>query len=208
MEATMTNPDQDDQQEPEEGVDSKAHADAMAQADAIIEEAIARNSANATDDGAIGDAEADEASADDALTEAEQKAAEHLEDLQRLQAEYVNYRKRVDRDRAAAGDVATARLIESLIPVLDDIAAAREHGDLTDGPFAAIADKLEDSLGRAGWSQFGEVGEVFDPARHEALLSQPSPDVTEPTVTTVAQPGHSIGDKVIRAARVIVSQPE
>ncbi len=203
----MTNPNQEPQHQPDDSDNAATQADAMEQADAIIAEAIARD-ATTGDDGSIGDAEADEAGADDALTQAEQKAAEHLEDLQRLQAEYVNYRKRVDRDRAAAGDVATARLIESLIPVLDDIAAAREHGDLTEGPFAAIADKLEEALRRSGWERYGEVGEAFDPSKHDALMSQPSPDVTEPTVATVAQPGHSIGDKVIRAARVVVSQPE
>ncbi|WNM24240.1 nucleotide exchange factor GrpE [Demequina capsici] len=154
------------------------------------------------------DLRTDEAGADDALDAAERKAAEHLADLQRLQAEYVNYRKRVDRDRELITSNATAKAVEALIPVLDDIAAAREHGDLADGPFASIADKLETALGRLGWSSFGAVGEVFDPVHHEALLSQPSTDVTEPTILTVAQPGHRIGDRVVRPARVIVAQPE
>jgi molecular chaperone GrpE len=171
--------------------------DALAEAESIINGAAAAY-----------DAEADEEGADDALTAAETKAAEHLADLQRLQAEYVNYRKRVDRDRAAAGDVATAKAIEALIPVLDDIAAARDHGDLAEGPFASIAEKLETALGRLGWSSFGTVGEVFDPTRHEALMSQPSADVTEPTVQHVAQPGHLVGERVLRPARVIVAQPE
>lgn len=170
--------------------------DALEQAEAILNGA------------AEGDAERDEARADDALGEAEIKAAEHLADLQRLQAEYVNYRKRVDRDRAAAGDLATARAIEALIPVLDDLAAAREHGDLDGGPFASIADKLEASLGRLGWSSFGTVGDPFDPSHHEALMSTTSADVTEPTIQQVAQPGHRVGDRVLRAARVIVAQPE
>lgn len=154
------------------------------------------------------DFDADEAGADDALTQAEVKAAEHLADLQRLQAEYVNYRKRVDRDRAAIADVATSKVLEALLPVLDDIAAARQHGDLVEGPFASIAEKLEDALRRFGWSSFGAQGEIFDPALHEALMSQPSADVTEPTVHHVAQPGHRLGDRVVRAARVIVAQPE
>lgn len=178
----------DNENQPPEG-------DALEQAEAIL-------------NAAEGDAERDEEGADDALSEAEVKAAEHLADLQRLQAEYVNYRKRVDRDRAAAGDLATARAIEALIPVLDDLAAAREHGDLDGGPFASIAEKLETALGRLGWSSFGAVGEPFDPSHHEALMSTTSADVTEPTVQQVAQPGHRVGDRVLRAARVIVAQPE
>ena len=169
--------------------------DAMAQAEAILNQAAA-------------DLDADEAGADDALVAAEVKAAEHLADLQRLQAEYVNYRKRVDRDRDLIATNATAKAVEALIPVLDDLAAAREHGDLTDGPFAAIADKLEGALGRLGWSSYGTAGEAFDPQLHEALLSQPSAEVSEPTVQHVAQPGHRIGDRVLRPARVIVAQPE
>jgi molecular chaperone GrpE len=172
--------------------------DALAEAEQIIDGAATSGD----------DFDADEAGADDALTQAEVKAAEHLADLQRLQAEYVNYRKRVDRDRAAISDVATAKVLEALLPVLDDIAAARQHGDLADGPFASIADKLEEALGRFGWSSFGTEGETFDPALHEALMSQTSADVTEPTVHHVAQPGHRLGDRVVRAARVIVSQPE
>jgi len=151
---------------------------------------------------------ADEANADNALAAVEAKAAEHLADLQRLQAEYINYRKRVDRDRVAMGESATSKVIESLLPVLDDVAAARAHGDLAEGPFASIAEKLEDTLGKLGWSSFGAAGDAFDPTLHEALMSQPSADVTEPTVMHVAQPGHRVGDRVVRAARVIVAQPE
>ena len=171
--------------------------DALAEAEQILNDAAAS-----------GDFDADEAGAGDALSAAEVKAAEHLADLQRLQAEYVNYRKRVDRDRAAVTEVATAKVVEALVPSLDDIAAARQHGDLTEGPFASIADKLEETLGRFGWSSFGAPGDAFDPALHEALMSQTSADVTEPTVTHVAQPGHRIGDRVVRPARVIVTQPE
>jgi len=150
----------------------------------------------------------DENAADHALDDAEAKAAEHLGDLQRLQAEYVNYRKRVDRDRLIASSAATAKTIEALVPTLDDIAAAREHGDLEGGPFASIAAKLETALGQLGWSSFGAVGDLFDPTIHEALLSQPSTEVTSPTVVTVAQPGHRVGDRILRPARVVVAQPE
>ncbi len=173
--------------------------DALAEAERIL------NAAGTPETDAFS---ADEALADDALAAVELKAAEHLADLQRLQAEYVNYRKRVERDRLAVGESATSKVIESLLPVLDDIAAARAHGDLVDGPFASIADKLEETLGKLGWSSFGTVGEPFDPTFHDALMSQPSNDVTEPTIAHVAQPGHRVGDRIVRAARVVVAQPE
>jgi len=175
-------------------------------AEAALNEAerILNNAAGAAAD----ELTSDEARADDALAAVESKAAEHLADLQRLQAEYINYRKRVDRDRLAMSESATSKVIESLLPVLDDVAAARAHGDLADGPFASIAEKLEETLGRLGWSSFGTAGDPFDPTLHEALMSQPSPDVTQPTIVHVAQPGHRVGERVVRPARVIVAQPE
>jgi molecular chaperone GrpE len=138
-------------------------------------------------------------------------AAERLADLQRLQAEYVNYRKRVERDRDVARDQAVGAVLESLLPVLDDIHLARQHGDLDGGPFAAIADKLDAVLTRYGLQRFGEAGEPFDPAVHEALMHTQADlgegvDVT--TVTQVLQPGYRQGDRVLRAARVAVADPE
>ena len=189
--------------------DDEAAESALSDAASIINDAA--NVLDANNDGQISADEvaaADENAADAALGDYEAKATEHLADLQRLQAEYVNYRKRVDRDRALASSVATAKTIEALIPTLDDIAAARDHGDLDDGPFAAIAAKLEAALGQLGWTSFGAVGDVFDPAIHEALMSQPSADVSVPTITTVAQPGHRVDDRILRPARVVVAQPE
>ncbi|MFP5347780.1 MAG: nucleotide exchange factor GrpE [Actinomycetes bacterium] len=139
---------------------------------------------------------------------AAQLAAERLEDLQRLQAEFVNYRKRVDRDRDVARESAIAGFVEAMLPVLDDIYFARQHGDLTDGPFAAIAEKLEGVLSRYGVERYCELGEEFDPLVHEALMHTHSPDVQATTVTTVMQPGYKVGDKVLRPARVGVSDPE
>jgi molecular chaperone GrpE len=138
-------------------------------------------------------------------------AAERLADLQRLQAEYVNYRKRVERDRDVARDQAVGGVLEALLPVLDDIHLARQHGDLDGGPFAAIADKLDSVLNRYGLQRFGEAGEPFDPAVHEALMHTQADlgegvDVT--TVTQVLQPGYRQGDRVLRAARVAVADPE
>ncbi|WP_240917747.1 nucleotide exchange factor GrpE [Phycicoccus sp. HDW14] len=141
-------------------------------------------------------------------------AAERLADLQRLQAEYVNYKRRVDRDRAVVQERVVRDVLESLLPTLDDIHAAREHGDLT-GPFAAIADKLEGALGRYGLSRFGAKGEEFDPQQHEALMHAPWPaddadlpaGATATTVVTVLQPGYRAGEQVLRPARVAVADP-
>ncbi len=146
--------------------------------------------------------------ADAELIQAQGLAAERLEDLQRLQAEYVNYRKRVDRDRSVARDQAVAGVLEALVPVLDDVDAARQHGELEGTPFAAVAEKLEVTLGRFGWERFGAVGEPFDPQVHEALMHQHSDDVTEPTVSMVMQPGHRVAGRIVRAARVAVSSPD
>ena len=138
-------------------------------------------------------------------------AAERLHDLQRLNAEYVNYKRRVDRDRPLIQERAIADVLEALLPVLDDIQGARDHGDLTDGPFAAIADKLESTLTRFGFERFGAVGEAFDPERHEALMHLPDAelpaDAETTTVVQVLQPGYRAGTKVIRPARVAVADP-
>ena len=129
-------------------------------------------------------------------------------DLQRLQAEYVNYRRRVDRDRDVARHAGQAAVVEALLPVLDDLHYAREHGDLADGPFAAIAEKLEGALGRFGVERYGAPGEPFDPAVHEALMHSHSEEVTETTVIAVMQPGYRQGEKILRPARVAVADPQ
>src|SRR5215213_6484029 len=145
------------------------------------------------------------------LTPDSDLAAERLRDLQRLQAEYVNYRRRVERDRDVARDTAVSGVLEQLLPVLDDVHLARQHGDLEAGtPFAAIADKLEAVLGRFGLARFGEAGEAFDPTVHEALMHSEAdlPEGTETTtVVQVLQPGYRAGDRVLRAARVAVADP-
>lgn len=143
-------------------------------------------------------------------------AAERLEEMRRMQAEFVNFRNRTQREREADKDRAVGSVIEALLPVLDDIHSAREHGDLGEGtPLRAIADKLEATLERFGVQRVGEVGDVFDPTLHEALMHLPadSPGVelpegsTEMTVVQVVQPGFVVNDKVVRAARVAVADP-
>jgi molecular chaperone GrpE len=135
------------------------------------------------------------------------EAEELRNDLRRLQAEYVNYRKRVERDRAVAGEMAVIGVLNSLLPVLDDVDAARQHGDLTDGPFAAIAAKLENALKTYGLVRIDETGVEFDPTIHEALIQQPGPDVEIDTVSQVLRSGYKTGDRVLRAAQVIVAVP-
>lgn len=139
-------------------------------------------------------------------------AAARLEDLRRLQAEYVNYKRRVDRDRDREREAAIGTVVEALLPVMDDIHHAREHGDLVEGPFAAIADKIEATLGRFGVEQFGAVGEVFDPTLHEALMHLPQAELpegaTETTVVQIMQPGFKVGERLVRPARVAVADPE
>lgn len=138
-------------------------------------------------------------------------AAERLMDLQRLQAEYANYRKRMDRDRAAARELTIGSVVESLLPVLDDINLARQHGDLESGPFASIAEKLEATLGKYGVERFGEPGAAFDPAIHDALMhveAELAEGTEGTTVVAVLQPGYKIGERVIRPARVSVADPQ
>jgi len=134
------------------------------------------------------------------------KLAERTSDLQRVQAEYANYRKRVDRDRAAVREFALAGVLSELLPVLDDIGRAREHEELTGG-FKAVADRLESATAKLGLTTFGESGETFDPNIHEALMHSYSPEVTEPTCVQVLQPGYKVGERILRPARVAVAEP-
>jgi molecular chaperone GrpE len=133
--------------------------------------------------------------------------AERTADLQRLQAEYANYRKRAERDRLAAGEAAVGRVLADFLPVLDNLDRAEEHGDLTGG-LKAIADQLVEIFGKLGLVSFGQVGDPFDPSIHEAVLHDTSPDVDEPTCTTVMRPGYKHNDRLLRAAMVGVSDPE
>lgn len=131
---------------------------------------------------------------------------ERTADLQRLQAEYANYRRRADRERQAAGELAISRALVDFLPVLDDLERARAHGDLTGG-LKAIADKLDSVFGKLGLAPFGEVGDPFDPSIHEAVLHDESADVTVPTCTTVMRPGYKHNDRLLRPAMVGVSDP-
>jgi molecular chaperone GrpE len=139
--------------------------------------------------------------------EAQQQLAERTADLQRVTAEYANYRKRVDRDRAAMAEAVTGSVLAALLPVLDDVDRARQHGDLT-GAFKAVADQLEATLEKLGLQPYGEPGERFDPTLHEAVAHQTSPDVTEPTAVAVLRRGYRLGDRLLRVPLVAVAEPD
>lgn len=132
--------------------------------------------------------------------------AERTADLQRLSAEYANYRRRVERDRVAVVELAQDRVLSGLLPVLDDIDRAREHGDLT-GAFKAVADQLSAILERSGLEPYGEAGDPFDPTQHEAVMHSTSPDVAGPTCVTVLRRGYRHGERVLRPAMVAVADP-
>jgi len=142
-----------------------------------------------------------------AAPEVEQALAERTADLQRLQAEYVNYKRRVDRDREATRQATIASVLTALLPVLDDIDRAREHDELTGG-FKAVAESLQRTVGALGLVSFGEVGDGFDPRIHEALMHSYSDDVPGPTCSAVLQVGYRLGDRIVRPARVAVTEPE
>jgi len=132
--------------------------------------------------------------------------AERTADVQRLQAEYANYRKRVDRDRAAVREQAVVGTLTGLLPVLDAIDQAREHGELSGG-FKSVADSLQAALGRLGLVTYGDKGDPFDPKIHEALIHSYSADVTEDTCVEILQPGYKVGERILRPARVAVAEP-
>lgn len=134
-------------------------------------------------------------------------AAERTEDLQRIQAEYVNYKRRVDRDRALSRQSGIEAVVTDLMPVLDSISLARTHEDL-EGGFKLVADELEKVTGKYGLVSFGEVGEEFDPNKHDALMEVPIEGGVEvTTVSQVMQHGYALGDRVVRPARVGVANP-
>lgn len=132
--------------------------------------------------------------------------AERTADLQRVTAEYANYRKRVERDRAAVREQAVASVLGELLPVLDDIGRARDHGELTGG-FAKVSESLEAAVAKLGLVSFGAKGDVFDPMVHEALMHSYSSEVSETTCVEILQPGYRIGDRILRPARVAVAEP-
>jgi molecular chaperone GrpE len=135
------------------------------------------------------------------------KEAELLADLQRLQAEFVNYKNRVERDRDVSRNSAIAEVLRSLLPVLDDLGRAEAHGDLEGSPFAAVATKLRNAGEKYGLKQFGEKGDKFDPELHNALVQTPSASVTDTRIADVVEYGFMVGERLLRPAMVAVFIP-
>jgi molecular chaperone GrpE len=135
------------------------------------------------------------------------KEAELLADLQRLQAEFVNYKARVERDRDVARGAAIAEVLRAVLPALDDLSRAEAHGDLEGSPFAAVVTKLRNAGDKFGLKQFAAKGDKFDPEIHNALVQTPNPEVTENVIADVVEPGFMLGDKLLRPAMVAVFIP-
>ncbi len=144
---------------------------------------------------------------DTRVSELETALAERTADLQRLQAEYVNYKRRVDRDRDVSRKTAIESVLKDLLPALDDIRSATEHGELT-GAFKAVGDAVAGVTAKHGLVAFGEKGDPFDPHVHEALLHSLSGEVSGPTCVEILQPGYRVGERVLRPVRVAVAEPD
>ncbi|GAA1999722.1 nucleotide exchange factor GrpE [Brevibacterium samyangense] len=168
-------------------------------------EATGGPEADASDLGVEIPDDASELSEEEAAAEAK-TAAQHLADLQRLNAEYAAYRMRAGREQERAQAAGIVKVVEALVPVLDEVKLAKDNGDVT-GPFETHVNKLLGALEKLGVTQYGEPGEEFDPHLHEALMQQPSEEVETATVFMVMQPGYKVGDRVVRAARVGVHAP-
>lgn len=152
----------------------------------------------------------DETTVEESVVEAPGQEADPVAsltaDLQRLQAEYANYRKRVERDRALASEIAVGAVLTELLAVLDDIERADSHGELSGG-FKAVADQIQNVAKRFGLEKFGEEGSEFDPTIHEALMHETSADVDKATATKILQPGYKYKERILRPARVAVAEP-
>ena len=184
--------------EPIENEPAEAVADAAAPAGAAGPEA---DSADVEHD--LSDA--DQALLDQAATDL---VAEMRSDMLRAQAELVNFRQRVERDRQANREAVISEVIRSLLPALDDLARAEAHGDLVDGaPMTIVAQKLRGAFEKYGLTQVGEKGQPFDPAFHEAVVQLPNPEVTVNTIADVIEPGYILGDRLVRPAKVAVFGP-
>ena len=179
---TEQNQNQDDNQ-PEEQIEEAASAEAVDPIDAELADLVEET-------GPIS------------------KEAELLADLQRLQAEFVNYKARVERDRDQARTLAIAEAFRALLPALDDLTRAEAHGDLEGSPFAAVVTKIRSAGDKFGLKQFGAKGDKFDPELHNALVQTPSAEVTETIIADVVEPGYMIGERLLRPAMVAVNIPE
>ena len=144
---------------------------------------------------------------EEAATESVDPVAALTEDLQRLQAEYANYRKRVERDRALSAEVAISSVLLEFLAILDDLDRAAAHNELSGG-FKAVADQVIATTSKLGLEKFGDAPPAFDPNIHDALMHETSADVSETTVTKILQPGYKYKERILRPARVVVTDPQ
>lgn len=206
--------------DPETGEARQSPADAQAAAEQAAAEQASEQAADAGAEAPAPAAASDDLSAEDrALLEGEaQRLAEEAagveaaiaaanDEVRRLQAEYVNYRNRVERERAADKVATTASVLSALLPALDDLDRAEQHGDLEGSPLALVAQKLRGAIGGLGLEAVGVAGEPFDTAVHEAIAQLPNPEVTEMVVADVVQRGYRIGERLVRPAKVAVFVP-
>ncbi len=192
--------------------DKNGSGDAQGEPESIHDasQSLDSNSPSASDE---SNSSSDTSSLDEELADLvedlgpQSKEAELLGDLQRLQAEFVNYKNRVERDRDVARNSAVAEVLRSLLPVLDDLGRAEAHGDLEGSPFAAVATKLRNAGDKFGLKQFGEKGDKFDPELHNALVQTPSASVTDTRIADVIEFGFMVGDRLLRPAMVAVFIP-
>ncbi len=186
---------------------SAADEDGKKQAAQHAQDNAQHASAGAADNGKDGDADHDKDGSLTPLGQAKKEAAEYLEALQRERAEFINYRNRMNKEREQSRQYGIVDVLTSLLPALDDIDRIREHGQMDDS-FKAVATKIDKTFAKFGVEKFGEKGEDFDPTKHEAVLQKPDPEAKKETVDTVVEAGYRIGDRVVRAARVVVSMPQ
>ena len=144
---------------------------------------------------------------EEVAAESKDPVAALTEDLQRLQAEFANYRKRVERDRTLAAEVAISSVLLEFLAVLDDLERAETHNELSGG-FKAVADQIISTTSKLGLEKFGEAPSLFDPNIHDALMHETSEEVKETTVTKILQPGYRYKERVLRPARVVVTDPQ
>lgn len=185
------------QTEPTESADSAAPA----------EKAEGANATDSSQGAGNGEADGAEGETLTPLGQAKKEAAEYLEALQRERAEFINFRNRTQKEQERFRQHGIIDVLTALLPALDDIDRIRQHGEMDDS-FKAVATKIDKTFEKFGVEKFGEQGEDFDPTKHDAILHKPDAEAQKETVDTVVEAGYRIGDRVIRAARVVVASPQ
>lgn len=188
---------------------AETKADAQADANVSADSADSANAANSSESSESSESKDSKDADDGSLTplgKAKKEAAEYLEALQRERAEFINFRNRSAKEQDRFRQHGIIDVLTALLPALDDIDRIREHSEMDDS-FKAVATKIDKAFEKFGVEKFGEKGEDFDPTKHDAVLHRPDPDATKETVDAVVEAGYRIGDRVIRAARVVVSSP-